>query len=46
MYTRADYEAFLKLRGIGIRQEAPPKKQPAGEEVAAEAGETAWLNQD
>lgn len=26
VYTRADYEAFLKLRGVGIRQEAPPKK--------------------
>lgn len=40
MYTRADYEAFLKMRGVGIRQEAP-KKQPEGEEVAAMASNKA-----
>jgi hypothetical protein len=29
VYTRADYEAFLKLRGIGI-----PKTVAAAEEIA------------
>jgi hypothetical protein len=42
VYTRADYEAFLKMRGVGIRKVAPLKKEEGGEEAApAEANETA-----